>query len=126
VPQIIKQSATVVNFLGALQQKAPAQTAITDSLVHQIPEDPEWVATLAMSATIVTQMRDIQTLAQSLPEINSQVRPLRPIIQLKFPCVYGDLLRRLLLFPHTLGCRCSNRFSTQVFQQDPHERAWQA
>jgi hypothetical protein len=74
--QVIKQSATLFNFLGALQQKAPAQVTITDSLVHDMPPDPEWEAIMAMPATIVSQMKDIETLAASLPKLRTEVRKL--------------------------------------------------
>jgi hypothetical protein len=72
--QLIKQSATVYHFLGALQQKAPAEVAIIDEKVADAPQDPEWEAVQRMPATIVAQMKAIETLAQVLPDAVPEVR----------------------------------------------------
>jgi hypothetical protein len=72
--QLIKQSATVYHFLGALQQKAPTEVAIIPEKVSDVPQDPEWEAVLRMPATIVSQMKDIETLAHALPDPVPEVR----------------------------------------------------
>jgi hypothetical protein len=72
--QLIKQSATVYHFLGALQQKAPAEVAIIPNKVFDDPQDPEWEAVLRMPATIVSQMKGIETLADALPDAVPEVR----------------------------------------------------
>ena len=71
--QIILQSAAIFNFLGSLQQRAPAALAITDALVHDVPMDPKWPDTQAMPGMLAKQMREIERFAQSLPELQSEV-----------------------------------------------------
>ena len=72
--QIIQQSATIFNFLGALQQKAPPEVAIIGEKVSGAPDDAEWPAVLQMPQALVTQMQDIETLAKLLPKTASEVR----------------------------------------------------
>ena len=90
--QIIQQSATLFNYLGALQQKAPAQLTITDALIHELPADTEWADTVTMPATIVRQMRDIDALAQSLPALKSEARITRP----HFLCCRSRLIHAVM------------------------------
>lgn len=70
---MIEQSATLFNFLGSLQQRAPPQPVLVDSLVREQAADEEWAAVRALPDVILSQMDGIRELAEQLPEDPAQV-----------------------------------------------------
>lgn len=72
--QIIHQSYSIYNFLGALQQLAPPQPCIVDELLRPNTEHPEWGAILNTPKTLKENMQNIQGLIDQLPPLQEEVR----------------------------------------------------
>ena len=72
--QIIHQSFSIYNFLGALQQLAPPRPFIVDDLLRPNPEHPEWGAIMDTPKVLREQMQNIQSLIDQLPPLQEEVR----------------------------------------------------
>ena len=71
--QIIHQSASIYNFLGALQQHAPPPPFIVSEVLGSVTEHPEWGAITDTPRVLKEQMQSIQSLIDQLPPLQEEV-----------------------------------------------------
>eukprot|EP00892_Ulva_mutabilis_P009658 jgi/Ulvmu1/7064/UM033_0124.1 len=80
--KIIHQSASIYNFLGALQQHAPPQPFILGEVLHPVTEHPEWSAITDTPRVLKEQMQSIRSLIDQLPPLQEEDEAMQDILAL--------------------------------------------
>jgi len=95
--QIIHQSASIYNFLGALQQHAPPQPFVVNEVLGTVTEHPEWGAITDTPRVLKEQMQSIQSLIDQLPPLQEEVciRSILAIGELWWNVIDMDVCRML-------------------------------